>query len=368
MSIESGRRILRVRDGGYELAAERAFESEAELHRAIAAHPEVLPAEDLQLGPLVPVASELDLGAGPVDLLCVDARGRLVVVEFKRDSAGSNVREVIAQLLEYGSALWGTSIERLEERAGECSPGFDDGLVEHVGEYVTGLGVDEPFDDQTFLKGLETSLEAGDFAFMYVAKDLDRKTRRVMTYLAEGPQMRFFAVEVDLYEFDSDDRSEAVLVPRTAFVPSWVAERGTSVQTDSKSLSQLFEEAGEDVWEAHELLSALTDEVGAIVEDAQKSRNYRPVSGRPGVSLEPEHATVRFWLESFHRRGDLEAYEDFRDILRYIHPSGKASPKNPGVPVAALLEHWEHVEQELVRPYLVGRLAHVNAEDEADSA
>ena len=43
-----------------------------------------------------------------------------------------------------------------------------------------------------------------------------------MTYLAEGPRMTFFGVEVDYYRRQIDD--DAVLVPRTAFVPSWIAE------------------------------------------------------------------------------------------------------------------------------------------------
>ena len=78
------RRILRLDSGTPSVAREAPFDSEGQLHRAIAQHPEVLPAEDVGLGPLVVLANELDLGAGPMDLLAVDARGRLAIVEFKR--------------------------------------------------------------------------------------------------------------------------------------------------------------------------------------------------------------------------------------------------------------------------------------------
>lgn len=40
------RRILRLSENGLTVATEQRFESEARLHEAIAAHPEVLPAED----------------------------------------------------------------------------------------------------------------------------------------------------------------------------------------------------------------------------------------------------------------------------------------------------------------------------------
>ncbi len=79
-----------------------------------------------------------------------------------------------------------------------------------------------PFDPDAFRAGVEAVLDSGEFVFLYVGRDLDERTRRIMTYLAEGPRMKFFAVEVDY--FRAGDGPSAVLVPRTAFVPSWVAE------------------------------------------------------------------------------------------------------------------------------------------------
>jgi hypothetical protein len=71
------RRILRLDSGVVSLVHEARFESDEQLHRSIADHPEVLPSEDVGLGPLVALANELDLGGGPLDLLAADAQGRL---------------------------------------------------------------------------------------------------------------------------------------------------------------------------------------------------------------------------------------------------------------------------------------------------
>ena len=79
------RKILRFQSDTVSVASESHFESER-LHRAIAAHPVVLPADDFGLGELVTLAVELDFGSGPMDLLAVGAAGRLVIVEFKRGS------------------------------------------------------------------------------------------------------------------------------------------------------------------------------------------------------------------------------------------------------------------------------------------
>lgn len=184
------RRVLRVQGQTYSLAAEAPFESEAALHSAIAEHPEVLPADELGLGPLVNVAVELDLGAGPMDLLAVDGSGRTVVVEFKRGSENPDVRKVIAQLLDYGSALWRTTLDRLEEACARVAPDWGGGVTDHVGAQLERLG--EPFDGEVFRAGLEATLESGDFVFLYVARDLDLRTRRIMTYLGEGPRLSVF--------------------------------------------------------------------------------------------------------------------------------------------------------------------------------
>lgn len=62
----SERRILRL-DGGVVIAEQSRFASERDLHQAIAEHPEVVPSEDLGLGPLITLATELDLGHGPIE-------------------------------------------------------------------------------------------------------------------------------------------------------------------------------------------------------------------------------------------------------------------------------------------------------------
>ena len=214
------RRILQLDGAKISVSAERRFDSEQDLHGAVAAHPEVLPSEDLGLGPLVALGTELDFGAGPLDLLAADPQGRIVIVEFKRGTENPDVRKVVAQVLDYGASLWRTSYDEVGRRcAGTDGPAAPDLAA------IAAAGcarLDVPFDPDAFQAGVEAVLDSGEFVFLYVARDLDERTRRIMTYLAEGPRMKFFAVEVDY--FRAGDGPSAVLVPRTAFVPSWVAE------------------------------------------------------------------------------------------------------------------------------------------------
>src|SRR5947209_6387109 len=75
------RRILQLDGAKLSVSTESRFASERDLHDAVAAHPEVLPSEDIGLGPLVALGTELGFGAGPLDLLAADPQGRLVIVE-----------------------------------------------------------------------------------------------------------------------------------------------------------------------------------------------------------------------------------------------------------------------------------------------
>src|SRR5680860_45057 len=212
------RRILLVGHDGTRVAHEAPFDVEDTLHQALAEHPEVLPAGDLGLGVLVTLASHLQLPTGEVDLLCTDRSGRLAIVEFKKGSENPDTRKVVAQLLDYGAGLWSLTYEELEERCRAAQPGFSTTMAEHVAAQLDALGED-PLDADAYQQAVESALEHGDFAFVYAARDLDDRTRRIATYLAEGPRLAFFAVEVD--HFEDAASGGRVLVPRTAFTPSY---------------------------------------------------------------------------------------------------------------------------------------------------
>ncbi len=226
------RRILQVRGAEVSVSLESRFAAEADLEQAIAAHPEVLPSEDLGLGPLVALGTQLDFGAGPIDLLAADPSGRLAIVEFKRGSENPDIRKVVAQLLDYGSSLWRAQYTDVARRCVPTPPAAGWDLADLASQRC--LMLDIAFDPDAFRAGVEASLETGDFVFLYVGRDLDERTRRIMTYLAEGPRMTFFGVEVDHYR---QGNGAAVLVPRTAFVPTWITEP-TTQGTEKRSITR----------------------------------------------------------------------------------------------------------------------------------
>jgi alkylated DNA nucleotide flippase Atl1 len=340
------------------VAAESRFESEEKLHTAISRHPEVLPSEDLRLGPLVTIANEIDFGHGPIDTLACDATGRLAIIEFKRGTENPDVRKVVAQVLDYGSSLWRLTFEDLEQQARSCTPGFESSLVEHVGERLSAIGI-SLFDGDAFRRGIESCLDTGEFVFLYVARNLDDRTKRIMTYLAEGPRMTFFAVEVDYFRGADGD---AVLVPRVAFVPSWISEPVRVAGTVGPTL--LLDEAPESVRILAPRLDTIAEELGLVVSQARASRIYRPAKGAPGVTMYLDGSKVEFDLESFRSRGQDDLAERILHCLDLVASKTVRRGPYPGVAPDALLQRWEPEGQELLSEYFAGRLEHIATDGE----
>ncbi len=350
------RRIIRIDDGIPTVAVEARFETEAQLHAVIAANPEVLPTEDLRMGPLVPLANELDLGAGPMDLLAVDSAGRLVVIEFKRGTENADVRKVVAQVLDYGSMLWRQTYEELEQRCRPRQPGFSGSLEDHVQTRFDLLG--EVYDSDQFRSGIESCLDAGNFVFLYVGRDLDDRTRRIMTFLAEGARMTFFAVEVDLFRGAADT---SVVVPRTAFVPSWIA--GPDVPNRrAGGPAYAVADAPPEVAEMINRMDELAAELGLRVKETRAGRNYHPPVPEKGVSFSMGIGVyglrgVEFNLLALREKGQDQVADRLLTELRSISGLQLRGRAWPAVPCEALIQDWARTRRAVIEPYFAARSA-----------
>jgi hypothetical protein len=346
------RRILHVQGATVSVSEQTRFDMEQDLEQAIGAHPEVLPSEDLGLGPLIALGSQVDFGAGPIDLLVVDPQGRVAIVEFKRGSENPDVRKVVAQLLDYGSSLWRVSYDDFERRCLVDLSRAGSGLVELAAERC--LMLDVPYDSQAFRAGIETSLDSGNFVFLYVGRDLDPRTQRIMTYLAEGPRMTFFGVEVDYYRRQGDD--VAVLVPRTAFVPSWIAEPAVAGRaTSAFDLAT----ASADVRALIEKMEDVARELGLTVKAGRTGRNYQPavaeagVSSVSGVGVYASTRGTEFNLSVFRELGEDAIADELLAQIRTVTGESVTAPAWPAVPCASLLRDWPRTRAEVIEPTFV---------------
>jgi hypothetical protein len=108
-----------------------------------------------------------------IDLLAMDADGKLIVIELKRDRTP---REVVAQLLDYGS--W---VRTLQDE--DIASIFDTYLSKYHPKQI-GTGLDQAFCDRFGMGEMPETLNEGH-ELVVVASELDDSTERIVTYLAD---------------------------------------------------------------------------------------------------------------------------------------------------------------------------------------
>jgi hypothetical protein len=190
--------VIRGEDDVPRVVAEAALPTEAELHDALTKHPELIPMSDLGFGSAVVVGKESGLASGYADLVLVDDRGRLCIVEVKNEG-NPDTRRVVAQLLDYAASLWGLSVEEFEQRVVHpfLSAAGDDSLPS-VGEYVAEATDRGSGSADDVANRLAQTLEAGDFALVVAAPHIPVGVQRVLEYLNARGQ-RLYGLEVSYF-------------------------------------------------------------------------------------------------------------------------------------------------------------------------
>jgi hypothetical protein len=134
-------------------------------------------------------------GVGRLDLLCIEATGKLVVVELKRDKSA---RDTVAQALDYASWLNDAGLEEILEHAKEYLH------AELSEEFEKHFGVDDMPD-----------ILPQNHRVVIVAARLDNSAERIVNYLRERYGVEF---NVLLFKYARLAGGREVLV-RTLLLP-----------------------------------------------------------------------------------------------------------------------------------------------------
>ena len=179
-------------------------ESEAQLQGMLRDHPDLLPLEDFGLeGPLLVVGKETWLASGAVDLVGLAKSGELVLVEFKTGPQNSDFRHALAQLIHYGSDLWGMDFERFERWAAtyfasnQCT---DERYQGKTSLWAAAKTAWTDMEDEKNWKPvkdkLTQQLRDGEMACVLAAQQFTASMERgihYMNHVSKGPQ--FYAAE-----------------------------------------------------------------------------------------------------------------------------------------------------------------------------
>lgn len=97
---------------GWGVLQPTGFPDEKTLQELVARTPELLPLSGAPR--LVVLGREVSLGSGRVDVLAIEPTGRPVVIEVKLRNNTESRRAVVAQVLAYAAALYGSTADEFE--------------------------------------------------------------------------------------------------------------------------------------------------------------------------------------------------------------------------------------------------------------
>lgn len=133
---------------------------------------------------------------GVIDLLCLDSRGDVVILELKRDKTP---RDITAQVLDYASWVKDLSNERITEIANKY------------------LGLKGPIED-AFNTNLGVALPEilnENHKMFVVASDIDSSTERIINYLSDSYGVGINAIS---FQYFKDDNSEKEYLARAFLI------------------------------------------------------------------------------------------------------------------------------------------------------
>jgi hypothetical protein len=250
--------MIRSKDGVESVVQEAEILSEKRLHDVLTEHPELLPADDLDLGPTVVVGRESGLESGYADLVLVDTLGALCLVEVKKEG-NPDTRRVIAQLLDYAAKLWQMPMEDFErvvlqpylQTLGVVGDDLPD-LASYVYDHVSTSGAaaqSSPPDEEIltdFMGRFSQTLTSGHFRLVVAAPSIPKGVEKVIEYLNSQGHL-LYGLEISFF-----DGAAECFVPRLVVRPRVSEIRTATVKTQPVEEEDFLQSLPERVHDAAE--------------------------------------------------------------------------------------------------------------------
>lgn len=172
-------KLWQVAEGGLREVPKSVLDKESRLEEWVRLDPTLLGMDLLIIGQQVMTQSK-----GFIDLLALDQEGNLVVLELKRDKTP---REVVAQILDYGSFVRKLTFEDLDELAHRyCQKSLADAYAQQFG----GSMPDQINQSHQLI---------------ILASSLDESSERIVGYLAEEYDVPLNAIFFTFFESNGQE-------------------------------------------------------------------------------------------------------------------------------------------------------------------
>lgn len=254
---------------GWELAPRWVYRNEDELETFLIDNPNLIAGErdDVWTVWARQIAARSD---NQLDLLGLGSDGSITIVECKLGSNREERREVIAQVLEYASALWEMDLERFRELFRKQHPSGRDPfelLVEQTPSDLAG----GDWDVEQTKKLAALNLQRGSLRLVVAVDDISERLRRIIDYVNSRSPGELKIIAISIPRYGQGTTGVVAVETHGERAP---APGSRSAELVFPSLEQLLARAAPDmvpvVERLHRSLSAEPAGVGRLMSRASK--------------------------------------------------------------------------------------------------
>ena len=190
--------------------------NEAWLQELLRQHPNILPVSEIEsvYSPLAPIGREVSADAGTIDNLFISHRGYLVLVETKLWHNPEAKREVLAQAIDYNSAISKWSFDDVDQVVRAYTRKYETdevGLAKWVESQFGPLEEGHDYFENIVAK----NLRLGRFLTLIVGDNIRQSLVDMMNYVNKYPHlaMDVALVELKCYQWDRKHEWPLLVVP-----------------------------------------------------------------------------------------------------------------------------------------------------------
>jgi hypothetical protein len=172
-------------------------------------NPSLLPISEIEpwFGNASPICAELPVGTGAADLLLLNPKGYITLVETKLLENSESKQSVVGQIIRYAEQMthWSYSDLVKAVRKREQRP-CDDPILERL------RSVEDGFDEAAFIKQVSQSLRAGKFLLLIVGDGIRAEVEDIASYLHRFPTLGFTLGLVEIALFGEPGKTDPLFV------------------------------------------------------------------------------------------------------------------------------------------------------------
>lgn len=258
----------------------------------------------------LPIARELPTKAGPIDLIYINSKGNISLIETKLCKNPEARRVVVAQIIDYAKEIAEWDYDDLIlaiKKANKLPETSVDPLIKKFSEEEG-----DDFDEQYFFDNITRTLEQGRFLLLIVGDGITEGVEKLTQFFQQTPHLRYSLslVELAIYRENPDSENNLYVQPRilmrTKEITRAIVELKIPISKSDITITVPAESSGKSTT----IRQRITEEV--FLEELQKS------SGDDAVAFAK-------WILDHAK--DIELRVDWKDagpLLKYDDPdSGK---------------------------------------------